>query len=103
MADGVSFKDERGILRDAVTSIEGEIIIGEVAIGYGVLGEVMLDFLIAGFAVFIVVKFMSRLKNRAYDTKDKAVSTPKDIEWPTNLNKLMEEQNRFLKAKKQIG
>lgn len=99
LTDGVNFKDKRIILRDAVTNVDGDVLKDEVAIGYGALGEVMLDFLIIGFTVFVVVKFMNRLKNRANDTKDKAVATPKDIELLANLNELMEEQNRLLKAK----
>ncbi|NJX16762.1 large conductance mechanosensitive channel protein MscL [Tamlana crocina] len=99
LTDGVNFEDRRIILRDAIASANGDILKEEVAIGYGALGEVVLDFLIIGFTVFIVVKFMNRLKNRANDAKDKAVSPPKDIELLTKLNDLMEEQNRLLKAK----
>ncbi|MFL1011555.1 large conductance mechanosensitive channel protein MscL [Flavisericum labens] len=99
LTNGVNFEERRIILRDAATDAEGAILTDEVAIGYGALGEVVLDFLIIGFTVFIVVKFMNRLKNRAQDTKDKTVATPKDIELLTNLNTLMEEQNKLLKTK----
>ena len=55
--------------------------------------------MIIGFTVFIVVKFMNRLRNKAQDTKDKTVVTPKDIELLSHLTELMEEQNTLLKAK----
>lgn len=60
--------------------------------------EALIDFLIVGFTVFIVVKAMNRLRNRADDTKDNAVVTPKDIELLSNITDLMEEQNRLLKS-----
>lgn len=99
LTDGVNFQNKRIILKDAVTNSAGDILTNEVAIGYGALGEALLDFLIIGFTVFIVVKFMNRLRNRAQDSKDKTVATPKDIELLSHLTELMEEQNALLKAK----
>ncbi len=98
LTDGVNMQNKRIILRDAVTDATGTNITDEVAIGYGALGEAFLDFMIIGFTVFIVVKFMNRLRNKAQDTKDKTVVTPKDIELLSHLTELMEEQNALLKA-----
>ena len=97
LTDGVNFQDKRIILKDAVLDATGTTVTNEVAIGYGALGEAFLDFAIIGFTVFIVVKFMNRLRKRAQDTKDTTVSTPKDIELLSQLNDLMEEQNKLLK------
>ncbi|WP_298494763.1 large conductance mechanosensitive channel protein MscL [uncultured Algibacter sp.] len=99
LTDGVNMQNKRIILREAVTDANGTNIIDEVAVGYGVLAEAFLDFLIIGFTVFIVVKFMNKLRNRAQDTKDKTVVTPKDIELLSKLTELMEEQNALLKTK----
>tara|TARA_R110002049_G_scaffold175107_2_gene342432 strand:+ start:5308 stop:5751 length:444 start_codon:yes stop_codon:yes gene_type:complete len=100
LTDGVNFEDKRIILRDAVLNAEGTIVTDEVAIGYGALGEAFLDFIIIGFTVFIVVKFMNSLRKKSHDTKDKTVATPKDIELLSKLTDLMEEQNTFLKSQK---
>ena len=100
LTNGVNFQDRRIILKDAVADASGKIITDEVAIGYGAFGEAMLDFLIIGFTVFIVVKFMNRLRKKAQDTKDNTVATPKDIELLSKLTELMEEQNKMLNAKK---
>ena len=62
MSDGVNLEDQKFILREEVINGEGAISMSEVAIAYGKLIEVFLDFLIIGFTVFIVVKFMNRLK-----------------------------------------
>ena len=99
LTDGVNMQHKRIILRDAVVDATGANLTDEVAIGYGALGEAFLDFLIIGFTVFIVVKFMNKLRNKAQDTKDKTVVTPKDIELLSHITELMEEQNALLKAK----
>ena len=98
LSDGTNFQDKRLILREGVTDASGTITTSEVAVEYGKLFEVFLDFLIIGFTVFIVVKAMNKLRNRAQDTKDKTVATPKDIQLLSDLKNLMEEQNRLLKS-----
>ncbi|WP_067147602.1 large conductance mechanosensitive channel protein MscL [Pseudotamlana agarivorans] len=100
LTDGVNFEDKKLILKDAVLDASGAIAKEEIAIGYGALGEALVDFLVVGFTVFVVVKFMNRLRKRAHDTKDKAVAPPKDIELLSRLTSLMEEQNALLKSKK---
>ncbi|SHI57184.1 large conductance mechanosensitive channel protein MscL [Algibacter luteus] len=99
LTDGVNFQNKKIILKEAVLDDSGNVLTDVVAIGYGALGEALLDFMIIGFTVFIVVKFLNRLKNRAQDTKDKTVVTPKDIELLSKLTDLMEEQNKLLKTK----
>ena len=96
---GVNFQNRKIILKDAITDASGTILTDEVAIGYGALGEALLDFMIIGFTVFIVVKFMNQLKKKAQDTQDETVATPKDIELLSKLTTLMEEQNALLKSK----
>lgn len=99
MTDGLNFQDKRLVLRDALLSPNGDLISDEVAIGYGALFEAFMDFLIIGFTVFLVVKFMNSLKNKAHDVKDKTIKTPKDIELLSQLTQLMQEQNELLKKK----
>ncbi|HUH27169.1 large conductance mechanosensitive channel protein MscL [Gelidibacter sp.] len=100
MTDGLKFQDKRFVLRDRLMDPSGELISDEVAIGYGALFEAFMDFLIIGFTVFLVVKFMNTLKNKAHDVKDKTIKTPKDIELLSQLTALMEEQNELLKKQK---
>ncbi|WP_299126365.1 large conductance mechanosensitive channel protein MscL [uncultured Winogradskyella sp.] len=98
LSDGVNFENKKFVLRDAITDTSGTVTTTEVAIAYGKLFEVFLDFMIIGFTVFIVVKAMNRLRNKAQDSKDKTVVTPKDIELLSDLKDLMEEQNKLLKT-----
>ncbi|MBJ2175099.1 large conductance mechanosensitive channel protein MscL [Aureibaculum sp. A20] len=99
LTNGIDFKDKIIILRDAELNSAGEIIQEKIALGYGALFEAFLDFIIIGFTVFIVVKFMNRLRNKAQDTKDDTVVTPKDIQLLSDLTDLMKEQNELLRNK----
>jgi len=99
LTDGVNLQNKKIILKSAVSDTSGALLTDEVAIGYGALAETLIDFVIIGFTVFIVVKFMNRLRNKAQDSKDKTVATPKDIELLSKLTDLIEEQNTLLKSK----
>lgn len=97
LTDGVNFQNKKIILKEAILSQTGDVLSEEVAIGYGAFGEAILDFLVIGFTIFLVVKFLNRLREKSHDVKDKTVATPKDIELLTKLTDLMEEQNKLLK------
>jgi len=99
LSNGANFENKKLVLRNAVTNTNGDVVVEEVAMAYGMLFGVILDFIIIGFTVFIVVKFMNRLKTKAQDTKDKTVTTPKDIQLLSDLKDLMEEQNKLLKTR----
>jgi large conductance mechanosensitive channel len=99
LTSGINYTERKYVLREAVPAIDGGVAVEEVAIGYGMMIQVLIDFLIIGFTVFLVMKFMNRFRNKAEDPKDKTVATPKDIELLTNLNELMQEQNTLLKKK----
>ena len=47
--------------------------------------------------MFLIVKLFNRLRNNAEDTKNKKVTTPKDIELLNDLKEIMQEQNELLK------
>lgn len=91
LTDDVRLGNQKYILRVASEGVE------EVAIGYGELIEVMIDFIIIAFTIFIVVKFINSLKNRSENPKDNTVETPKNIQLLSNIERLMEEQNALLK------
>lgn len=98
LSGGINLQDKRLILRDTVLDANGILVNDEVAIGYGALMEAFTDFIVIGFTIFIVVKFMNRLRKKAQDIKDTTVATPKDIELLSQLTELMEEQNALIRA-----
>jgi large conductance mechanosensitive channel len=97
LSSGVNLESLKLVLRPNQIDGLGNQIVEEVAINYGSFVETLLDFLIVGFTIFIVVKFINKLNRQAEDPKDKTVSTPKNIELLTKMNVLLEEQNRLLK------
>lgn len=95
----IKYADRKYVLQEALPAVEGGEVAEEVAIGYGILIEVFIDFLVIGFTVFLVVKLMNRFRKKAEDPQNKTVATPKDIELLNSLNDLMKEQNELLKNK----
>ncbi|HLT49497.1 MAG TPA: large-conductance mechanosensitive channel protein MscL [Aequorivita sp.] len=94
LTDGVNLSNKKYVLRTATNSVE------EVAVGYGELIEVLIDFFIIAFTIFLVIKIINRFKKKSEDPHDKTVETPKNIQLLSNIEKLMEEQNTLLKNKK---
>ena len=100
LSNGINLENQKIVLRESQKNSLGELIIEEAAINYGLFVETLLDFLIVGFTIFIVVKFINRLNKKAEDPKDKSISTPKNIQLLIKMNALLEEQNRILSNKK---
>ena len=94
LTDGVNLSNKKYVLRTATNSVE------EIAVGYGELIEVLVDFFIIAFTIFLVIKIINRFKKKSEDPHDKTVETPKNIQLLSNIEKLMEEQNKKKKNKK---
>lgn len=92
MTEGVHFTDWKYVLREA----KGDS--AEVAIGFGELLEVLIDFLIVAMTIFVVLKFIYRFKRKAENPENKEVETPKNIELLSNMEKLLKEQNEMLRV-----
>ena len=95
LTDGVNFSNRKILLKDAYTKSDGTPV-EEVAIGYGDLITVMIDFLIIAIVVFIVVKLMNSLRAKSEDEKNPTVETPKNIQLLARMSELLEEQNNIL-------
>ncbi|MEM6265548.1 MAG: large conductance mechanosensitive channel protein MscL [Bacteroidota bacterium] len=93
---GTNWENQKIILQKAGES-NGKVL-EEVAIGYGKLLEATVDFLVIALTVFIVVKAIKKLQERAEDPKDETVKTPKDIELLSEMKELLEAQNELLKG-----
>ena len=95
LTGGANFDNKRIILRKALIE-NGTTQQEEIALGYGKLIEAGIDFLIIGFTIFMVVKFMNAIRKKAEDPKDQTVTTPKDIELLQKIAELMEKQVNLL-------
>jgi large conductance mechanosensitive channel len=88
----VNFQNLSFVLFEKQVDSAGIVIQELVAIRYGNFLQVLFDFLIIAFSVFLVIKLFNSLRKKAEDVKDKTVSTPRDIE-------LLSEIRDLLKAK----
>lgn len=95
LTGGLNWENKKIVLREAVEADNIE----EIAIGYGSLVEVSIDFLIIALTVFVIVRFVNSLKNKAQDVNDPTVKTPKDIELLNQTVELLKQQNEILKSK----
>lgn len=93
LSDGISFGEKKLILREATAKAS------QVSVDYGLLIETVIDFLIVGFTIFLVVKFIKRLKAKAEDVRVTTVPTPADVELLSKIKDLLEEQNKVLSKK----
>ena len=100
LSDGINLDNRKLVLRESQTNSLGEISVQEVAVSYGQFIETFMDFIIVGFTIFIVVKFINRLNQKAEDPTNKTISTPKNIQLLMDMNELLREQNKILKEKK---
>ena len=100
LSDGINLDNRKLILRESQTNSLGEISVQEVAVSYGQFIETFMDFIIVGFTIFIVVKFINRLNQKAEDPTDKTISTPKNNQLLMDMNELLREQNKILREKK---
>ena len=98
LTDDFNFESKKLVLREAVLENE-KVIKEEVFIGYGELITVLINFFLIAWCVFLVVKISNRLRTKAEDTKNKKVTTPKDIELLADLKEIMQEQNELLRKR----
>ncbi|MBM1106915.1 large conductance mechanosensitive channel protein MscL [Aurantibacter crassamenti] len=92
VTDGVQFANKKWVLR------EGTELVEEVAIGYGELIEVFIDFTIVALTIFVLLKGINKFKSKAENPENTEVETPKNIALLSNIEKLLIEQNELLRS-----
>ncbi len=89
---GVNLSNLEWVIKAPVMAADGTVTDPGVVLGYGLLIEAMLDFAIVAFTLFIVIRFINRLKDRSEDENNKEVPTPRDIQL---LADIRDEMRRF--------
>jgi large conductance mechanosensitive channel len=90
---GVDLADMKWVLKDAVKAADGTVTDPGVEIGYGAFIEAMMDFFIVALTLFIVIKAVNTLKEKAEDEQNKSVPTPKDIQLLSEIRDEMRQMN----------
>lgn len=96
LTNDINFENKKLILRHAITQGD-KIIREEVAMEYGAMITVLVNFFIIALCVFFVVKIFNRLKSNAEDPKNKKEITPANVQLLTDLKEIMQEQNELLR------
>jgi len=88
----VDFSNLRIVLQEASTN--GDVVVPEVAIGYGVFLNTIITFIIVAFAVFMVVKGYNKMKSSLEKKEEEA---PAPAPEPTKEEVLLTEIRDLLK------
>ncbi len=77
---GVELNSLQWVIKAPTTAADGTVTDPGVVIGYGMFLEAMMDFFIVALTLFIVIRFINSLKEKAENEQDKTVPTPRDIQ-----------------------
>ena len=94
LVGGVNFTDLKIVMKDAV--LEGDkVITPEVSLNYGNFIQVVFDFLIIAFAVFLLIKGINALnrKKEAPAAPATPPAPPADVQLLTEIRDLLKEKN----------
>lgn len=94
LTGGVDFSAWKWVLKQAVTDAAGEVTAAEIAVNFGSLIAVVLDFLIIAFVVFCMVKAINKLHKKP----EEPAPEPAPPE-PSAEEKLLREIRDLLKEK----
>ena len=92
---GIDFSDWKLVLNEAVINTQGTVVTPEVAINYGNLISVILDFIIIAFAIFCVIKAINRLHKKPEEVPVEEPAPPE----PSAEEKLLTEIRDLLKER----
>lgn len=84
---GIDFSDWKWVLKPADAATKT----AEVAVQYGVFINVLIQFIIIAFAIFLVVKAINRLSRRE---EDAPAAPPADVALLTEIRDLLKSQQR---------
>jgi len=95
LTSGVDFANMKYVLKEGTYNAEG-VLEGEVAIGYGVLINAIIQFIIIAFVIFIVIRLMNKAKDKLSKKEEeekKEEETPADIALLTEIRDLLKKEN----------
>ena len=92
---GIDFSDWKLVLNEAVIDTQGTVVTPELAINYGNLISVILDFIIIAFAIFCVIKAINRLHKKPEEVPVEEPAPPE----PSAEEKLLTEIRDLLKER----
>lgn len=89
---GVNFSDLKIVFKQAV--MDGEnVVTPEVALRYGNFIQVIIDFLIIAFAIFMLLKAVNKFNKKKEDAPAAPEAPPADVQLLTEIRDLLQKKN----------
>ncbi|HOO61631.1 MAG TPA: large-conductance mechanosensitive channel protein MscL [Bacillota bacterium] len=99
LTSNIDFADMKYVLKPEVLDKAGEVIESEVAIGYGILINNVVQFVIIAFVIFLVIRLMNKAKEKMEKLTKKQEEEKKEPEKIPEDIVLLTEIRDYLKAK----
>lgn len=93
LTSGTELAEWQWVIKAPETAQDGTVIDPGVVIGYGYLLESFIDFFLVALTLFVVIKFINSLKDKAEDEGNTEVPTPKDIQLLSEIRDEMKKMN----------
>ena len=96
LTSGVDFANMKYVLKEGTLDAATGELTGEVAIGYGIVINAIIQFIIIAFVIFIVIRLMNKAKEKLAKKEEeekKEEETPKDIALLTEIRDLLKKEN----------
>ena len=92
LVGGIHFNDLKFVIKAAVMD-GGKVVSPEVAINYGNFIQMTIDFIIIAFAIFLLVKAVSKLSFKKVEESPDAPPPPPNTRLLTEIRDLLQKQN----------
>ena len=90
---GVHFNNLKFVIKSAV--MDGSTIVSpEVAVNYGNFIQTTIDFIIIAFAIFLMIKGLSKLSFKKLEESPDAPPPPPDIQLLTEIRDLLKDEQK---------
>ena len=93
LTSGSKMSNWEWVIKTPIVAEDGTVTDPGVVIGYGFFVEAMIDFFLVALTLFLVIKFINSLKDKAEDEANKEVPTPKDIQLLSEIRDEMVKMN----------
>lgn len=88
---GVSFSENKVMLRDAILGPDGQVAKDAVWLSWGMFVQTIVDFLIIAFCIFVAIRLMNKFKKKAEEAPA-APAGPTQEELLTEIRDLLKDQ-----------
>lgn len=82
------------VIKEAEYNNAGKLIKDQISLNYGNFLQVLMNFLIIAFVIFLFIKIINMIREKANDPENDSVPTPKDIELLSEIRDLLKDKNK---------